>query len=192
MLERVRMVARVDDALRELRPVYHVAEPFLRLHHLVIRPYEARLVGASRAEVWRAVAPTVASLIEGPHLEELARYWCLDRAATQTLGGLPTHSRSAVIACPEHRKSHEVDVVVGDHTGAVLAIGEVKATRKPIDTDQLRRLEHIRTLLPSAKVRSEPRLLLFGRNGFTPELSRTADGRDDVQLVDLERLYRGD
>ena len=56
---------------------------------------------------------------------------------------------------------------------------------------ELRRLEHLRGLLPAARVGSPPKLLLFGRSGFSAELAAEAAGRPDVELIDLERLYRG-
>jgi uncharacterized protein len=172
-----------------------VTEPLLRLHHLIIRPFEARLVGRGRAQVWAESADTVASLINGPHLEDLARSWCVDHASTETLGGLPSRCEPALIACREHKINHELDVVVtadAPQTGArVLSIGEAKATRAPVGLNQLERLAHIRTLLPPALVPSPPRLLLFARHGFTPELRGAATALDDVELIDLNRLYFG-
>src|SRR3984957_10826735 len=132
MLERVRLVRKVDDALRARRPVYQVTEPLVRLQHLIIRPFEARLVGRNRARVWADSQDTVAALIYGPHLEDLARSWCLDHAAPETLGGLPSRCEPAVIACREHKKNHELDVVVSaDPPGEksrILAISAVRAT----------------------------------------------------------------
>jgi uncharacterized protein len=59
MLERVQLIRKVEDALRARRPLYQVTEPLLRLHHLLIRPHEARLVaeagngsGPSRRTWW--------------------------------------------------------------------------------------------------------------------------------------------
>jgi hypothetical protein len=73
----------------------------------------------------------------------------------------------------------------------VIAIGEAKATTSPVPLRELRRLEHLRGLLPSARVVRPPKLLLFGRSGFAPELSAEAAGRPDVELIGLDRLYRG-
>jgi uncharacterized protein len=70
-------------------------------------------------------------------------------------------------------------------------IGEAKATTSPVPLRELRRLEHLRGLLPSARVVRPPMLLLFGRSGFAPELSAEAAGRPDVELIGLDRLYRG-
>lgn len=194
MLERVQLIRKVDDALRSRRPVYQVTEPLVRLQHLIIRPYEARLVGRSRARVWAESQATVASLVYGPHLEDLARSWCVDYAAPETLGGLPSRCEPAVVACREHKKNHELDVVVStDPPGEksrILAIGEVKATNWLVGLNQLERLQHIRSLLTSNPSAGEPRLLLFSRQGFTPDLSAAARSRPDVDLIDLHRLYR--
>jgi hypothetical protein len=46
-------------------------------------------------------------------------------------------------------------------------------------------------MLPSARVEQPPKLLLFSRSGFAPELTAAAAGRPDVELVDLNRLYHG-
>jgi hypothetical protein len=151
MLERVRLVRKVDDALRSRR--------------------------------------------YGPHLEDLARSWCAEHAAPETLGGLPSRCEPAVIACREHKKNHEIDVVVsadppGERT-RILAIGEVEATNWRVGLNQLERLRHIRSLLPANPNTSEPKLLLFSRQGFTPDLTAEAQSHSDVALIDLTRLYHG-
>lgn len=196
MLERVQLIRKVDDGLRARRPLYQVTEPLLRLHHLLIRPHEARLVGRGRARVWTESADTVESLIYGPHMEDLARSWCADHASAETLGGLPSSCEPAVVACREHKKNHEIDVVVRAETphapSRVLAIGEVKATDSRVGLNQLRRLEHITGLLPAAAQADHPKLLLFSRHGFTPDLTAEAATRHDVELIDLDRLYHGD
>jgi hypothetical protein len=68
---------------------------------------------------------------------------------------------------------------------------EAKAASAPVEARELRRLEHLRGLLPSARVEQPPKLLLFGRGGFSAELAAEAAARPDVELVDLARLYRG-
>lgn len=195
MLERVHLVRKADDALRSRRPLYQVTEPLVRLQHLIIRPLEARLVGRGRAKVWEQAQDTVGSLINGPHLEDLARSWCMEHADVETLGGLPSRCEPAVLACREHKKNHELDVVVSaDPPGErsrVLAIGEVKATKWEMGLNQLERLQHIRSLLPAGAVAEQAKLLLFSRQGFTSELAAAAETNPDVVLVDLNRLYHG-
>ena len=72
------------------------------------------------------------------------------------------------------------------------AIGEAKWRQWPIGIDQLDRLRHIRTILPPAHAPEPPRLLLFSRNGFEPELIQEARAAQDIELIDLSRLYHGD
>lgn len=196
MLEHTQLLDRVEDAFLARRAVFHIAEPAIRLHQLLIRHNEALLVGRHGQQVWAAAADTVASKIYGPHLETLARQWCLLHAAEQTMGGRPNQVRPATIACREHRQGHELDVVVSSAPAhepqRVLAIGEVKATTRPVGEGELARLDHLRQLLPTDRVTRPPRLLLFGRAGFSPALLRAATSRADLELIDLRRLYQGD
>jgi hypothetical protein len=195
MLERVQLISKVNDALRSRRPLYQPTEPLIRLQHLIIRPFEARLVGRGRALVWDQLQDTVESLINGPHLEDLARSWCLGYAAPDTVGGLPSRCEPALIACREHQKNHELVVVVSadppQQASRVLAIGEVKATTRPVGLNQLQRLRHIRTLLPAGALAAQPKLLLFSRQGFTPDLIAEAGTGAEIELIDLHRLYHG-
>jgi len=59
----------------------------------------------------------------------------------------------------------EVDVVVTDNPagGLIIAIGEAKAAMTPVHVRELRRLEHLRGVLPSARVEQPPKLLLVAR-----------------------------
>jgi uncharacterized protein len=196
VLEQVRLVDRVGDALRDRRPTYRIAEPLIRFHQLVIRRNEARLVARAGRRVWAESADTVSALIYGPHLEDLARTWCAEHASPQTLGGLASRVQSATLACPVHRCNHEIDLVITEssamHADRIIAIGEVKATGSPMGADQLIRLDHLRELLPGAGASDQVRLLLVSRSGFASALVQEARGREDVELVDLERLYGGE
>jgi AAA+ ATPase superfamily predicted ATPase len=195
VLEDVRFIERTDDALREQRPVYLVAEPIIRWHQLVVAPNEP-LLSIGRAErVWPTAAATVASKIYGPHFESISRAWTLEYAAPPTLASLPASVRPATVACREHGRNHELDVVAvhpdPTGTGRILAIGEAKATERLVGDGVLERLEHIRSLLPVDRGSADARLLLFSRSGFTREVQRTAERRSDVELVDLDRIYHG-
>lgn len=193
-LQDVGLIAHLDDALRGKRSAFLIAEPIVRLHQLITARYEPELVAGRADRVWERSAPTIAGKIYGPHFESLARDWCLRYAAEATLGGSASTVRPTEIACPEHRGRHELDIVVADElsaAGRIVAIGEAKATNAPVDTRQLRRLEHLRGLLPSDRVGQPPKLLLFSRSGFTSDLTEEAAGRPDVELVGLARVYRG-
>ena len=71
----------------------------------------------------------------------------------------------------------------------MLAIGETNAGRGSMDAGQLRRLDHLRALVPDERVGRPPRLLLFSRSGFAPGLAAEAAARPDVELVGIERVY---
>ncbi len=195
-LQDIGLIERTDDALRDKRGVFRVAEPIVRLHRLLIQRHEAELVAGRAARVWSANAHTVASRIYGVHFEDLARRWCFEHASAETVGGVATSVRPTQLPCREHRRGHELDLVVMESTASsadrITAIGEAKSTEAPIGVSQLERLEHLRGLLPSAKVGALPKLLLFARSGFSPELARLADQRPDVELVGLDRMYAGE
>ena len=193
-LQDVGLIAHLDDALRGKRSAFLIAEPIVRLHQLITARYEPELVAGRADRVWERSAPTIAGKIYGPHFESLARDWCVRYAAEATLGGAASTVRPTEIACPEHRDRHELDIVVADEptaAGRIVAIGEAKATNAPVDTRQLRRLEHLRGLLPSDRVGQPPKLLLFSRSGFTSDLTEEAAGRPDVELAGLARVYQG-
>lgn len=188
------LIEQTEDALRGKRTTFTIAEPVVRLHQLITTRYEPELVAGRANRVWERNAPTVSAKIMGPHFEYLARQWCLQYADEETLGGPPSTVRPTEIGCREHQGGHELDVVVANDPssdGLITAIGEAKDTNHPVDMRQLRRLEHLRGLLPSRRIDLQPRLLLFSRSGFTSDLTDEAATRPDVELIDLDRIYRG-
>lgn len=191
VLQDTRLVTARADALRSRRTTYHIAEPMLRFHQLIIAPHEARLVRRHGMQVWKTLQPTVNSAIYGPHFEELCREWTRDHAAPQTVGGLAESAQASAVACPTHRQQHEIDVVVRADS-RVTAIGEAKWRQRPIGVDQLDRLRHLRAILPPTQAPEPPRLLLFSRHGFEPALIQEAHTTKDIELIDLHRLYHGD
>jgi AAA+ ATPase superfamily predicted ATPase len=194
-LQDIGLIEHLDDALRAKRSAFRTTEPVVRLHQLVTSRYEPELVAGRADRVWARAAHTVDSKIYGPHFEDLARQWCLYHATEETLGGIAGAVRPTEIACREHRGGHEVDIVAIEDPGAgdrITAIGEAKDTNAPVDIRQLRRLEHLRGMLPAGRVEQLPKLLLFSRTGFTPDLADESARRPDIELVGLDRLYRGD
>jgi uncharacterized protein len=193
VLQEAGFVAPLDDALRQKRTTFHIAEPIIRFHQLLIAPHETQLLRHRGASTWAALQDTVTSKIYGPHFEHLAREWCLEHASPESLGASsPTAVTPTLAACREHGTSHEVDVVVvaGSRGRArrATAIGEAKWRAQPCDQGHLDRLAHVRDLLD---LPATTKLLLFSRRGFTRDLTRLGKTRDDVELIDLERLYHG-
>lgn len=129
------------------------------------------------------------------HQHLLTRQWCLYHAADDTLGGIAGAVRPTEISCREHRGGHQIDAVVIEDPGAgdrITAIGEAKDTNAPVDMRQLRRLEHLRGLLPASRVEQLPKLLFFSRTGVTPDLADEAARRPDIELIGLDRIYQGE
>ena len=192
VLTETRLIEPLDDAFRQRRTTFHICEPVLRLHQLVIAPNESRLNRHRAKEVWDEVQDTVRSKVYGPHFESICRSWCAEHAEPSALGGTASRVLPALVACPEHRTNHELDaVVLGTRAGVadrIVALGEAKWRTERVGLTQLSLLEHIRSLVPAAE---HSRLLLFSRSGFTRALVSHAAERDDLRLVGLEQLYQG-
>lgn len=167
----------------------------MRFHHVITRPDLARFEDRRTAEAWADAHQRFATHVLGPHFEDLARAFTFRYAASETLGGPAGTVGPAVINDPKGRAQHEIDVVAlgpGGAAAPVLAIGEAKHTTKAMGPAELRRLEHIRSLVTSrGRDADGARLLLFAANGFDPALTAEAGSRDDVELIGLDRLYTG-
>jgi hypothetical protein len=193
-LEDIGLIEHLEDALRGKRSVFRIAEPVVRLHQLITSRHEPELVAGRAARVWARNSVTVSEKIYGPHFEDITRQWCLNHADDETLGGPAGSVRPTEMPCREHSGGHQIDALVTETPAGnsrITAIGEAKATNDPVGTGQLRRLEHLRGLLPSHRVEQPPKLLLFSRTGFTSGLTDEARARGDVELIDLERIYYG-
>lgn len=199
VLEDIRIVRREQDALRQRRPTYHIAEPVVRFYFSVMRPHLARLERGAAKDVWPAeTRDTFSSQILGPHFEEIARAWTATHASGETLGGAVGAVGSSIIQDPPARARHEVDVVAlaprdGPGKKKIIALGEAKWGQRPMGKTQLERLERVRELLESQQDYdvSDTRFLLFSPAGFTPALrERAREGM--IQLIDVDRLYGGE
>lgn len=190
-------VDRADDVLRSRRPIYRLADPIIRFHHVVTRRDLPRFEERRMPEAWADAGPRFATHVLGPHFEEIAREFAFRFAADKTIGGRAATVGAAVVNNSAGRTQHEIDVVVlgRDPSGAevVLALGEAKHTTAKRALPDLQRLERIRDLVtekrPSA---AAARLLLFSASGFDRELTNHTRTRSDVELIDLHRIYRGE
>jgi uncharacterized protein len=181
------LLIQVTDPLRSRRSRYELADPFISFHDAIIRPNRTRIRRRQQQVVWTESEATWRSGIVGPHFERLCR------GATLHYGtefGLPSVADVGVteVADPKGRRSHELDVVATNPSGAIIAIGEAKHTVTPRGTADLERLEHIRSLLPNSSD-GNCRLLLFSASGFERNVIKAAAARTDVELIDIARLY---
>lgn len=190
-------IDRRHDLLLDRRPVVTVADPMVRFHQLIIEPYLADLEAGRARQVWAEAAHTVESKIYGPHFEALAAEWVAWYAAAE-VGLAAGPVGQTVIACREHKTSHEIDVLAlarGTRPrtlGAPVAfIGEAKHRDRRPGLAELRRLQHLRDLLAMAGHDAGGAALgLFSATGFTEELQAEAAGsQGKLLLVPLEMLY---
>ena len=75
----------------------------------------------------------------------------------------------------------------------MLFVGEVKATDARVGIGELDRLDRaVAQLDTKTAKRDRCRRILVSKSGFTTDLERVASRRDNIELVDLHRLYHGD
>jgi uncharacterized protein len=198
VLEDVGLIRHEQDAFRGNRSAYRIAEPLVTFYHAVMRPEWGALERPGRAPtVWNRVQSTFRSKVMGPHFEAMCREWARWYAAPETYDGHPTRAAAGTVNDPAAKTGREVDVAVfgrDDHgRETLLAIGEAK-WNDTMGLGHLERLRHIRDLLTErGTVGAEhARLMCFSGAGFTDELRRLAEQDCGLQLVSVERLYRGE
>ncbi|CAN5729046.1 ATP-binding protein [soil metagenome] len=186
-------VVRHDDPIRAQRPTYALADSFLQFHYAILEPHRTLLRERIPREVWKQrLRPIFDSQVRGPVFEEQARVWVRRFADSATLGGSPDHvGPSSTIV---DGKECQLDVLVAagvegfePSERGVYAIGEAKAG-EAVGTGHLRRLEKARASL--GKRAAQAKLLLFAP-AFDQDLVTAGHTRGDVELIDLDRLYRG-
>ena len=193
------LLRRDDDVLLQRRPILRLTDPLVRFEQVVVRPRLAALEDGRAEEVWAAAQPTLADQVLGPHVEDLARWWVRTQASEATTGGPVGEVGQAVVQDRAGRAQRQVDVVAlaagqrrQDRRATVRVLGEVKASARPRGLRDLGDLDRSRDLLVARGVdAADARLLLVSRGGADDDLRRAAAARQDVELVDLERLYEG-
>jgi len=141
---------------------------------------------------------TFRSQVLGPCFESMARSWAMHFASHETLGGPPVHVGPTALAVRNSRtgvnEQRELDVVVaaGDAETpshrTVTAIGEAKVGER-ISLRHLLQLEDARVAL--GQVADSAKLLLFGQH-FDTSVLRAAEEREDLEIIDLARIYEGE
>ncbi|MBS2962974.1 hypothetical protein KGA66_07960 [Actinocrinis puniceicyclus] len=197
MLEAAGFIERRQDLLLERRPVITITDPIVRLHHLVIEPYLGDLEAGRAQRVWAEVRHTLESKILGPHFEALSTEWTARHAQDEAGLELGAVGQS-VIACREHRTSHEIDVLAlargarpRTAGSPITFIAEAKSRDRRPGLAELRRLEHLRDLLTAAGHDATGATLgLFSVSGFSPELvAEAARPGSRVMLAGLGEIY---
>jgi uncharacterized protein len=192
-LERARFITRRHDLLRPNRPLLRIADPVLRFHFAIVRPDADRYKERQGVQAWADAAQRFSSAVIGPHFEEMARTWTRRYASKETLGGTAGRVGFVQVNDPAERRSLELDVAVSPAGSQerLLAIGEAKARTGPRSVKDIERLERLRGLLASRIDTTGTKLLLFSSSGFERDVIEKANGRSDIEVVDLQRMYGG-
>ena len=182
---------RHEDPIRAQRTSYALADPFLQFHFAVLEPNGSLLRDRSPGGAWDSrLRHVFESRVRGPVFEEMARMWVRRWASDKTL---PVRDHVGPSYANYGGTDHELDIVVAGEADQpsgreIVALGEAKSGEM-LTRQHLRRLEEARA---SLGVRAaSAKLLLFGADPDT-DLRAEAAARRDVEIVDLERLYRGD
>lgn len=177
------LLIRTPDPLRAKRSRLDVADNFLRFHYSVIRPNLAALNRHRAAEVWERSRATFGSQVLGPAFEQLCREAIIDYGSEFDMEAV-SEVGSTVLNDPAARTSHEVDIVGTDADGRVVLLGEAKADVGRGVLADVRRLEHLTTLLPPGRRAEHVQLALFSATEFDPALSaKVAGSHTQVRLV---------
>jgi uncharacterized protein len=181
------------DPLNRRATTMVATEPMLRTERVLLAPERARIERGRSQAVWEDAQPRLARQIYAPHLEWMAAEWMLTYASRKTAGGDLRSAAPAMLTQARQRSQLDVVGVAPDRNDVerVCAIGECKAGAEAVGLMELQRLDAVIRRL-GGKVSENPKRLLFARAGFTAELKREARVREDVELVDLKRLYHGD
>ncbi len=183
-------VIRHQDPLRDQRPSYRLADPFLQFHYAILEPNGALLRDVAPAHLWATrLRHTFDSQVRGPVLEEVGRSWTRTHCPAEVIGEAVVVGPSVVSV---EGKPLEIDIVAAGpgrlETRPITVLGKVKAGEQ-IDLGHVRRLQEARAVLGAPALNAK--LVLVGRR-FDNALLDRVDELDGpgVELVDLNRLYR--
>lgn len=196
VLEDAGLIHRDNDAFRDNRSEYRIAEPLIDFYHAIMRPVWDQLERPGAADrVWHASQGRFSTKVLGPHFEQVCRDWALHHADPDLLGGLPARVGHGRVHEPKARTGHEVDLAVvgiaeGNGPPPLLAIGEAK-WNTPMGEAHADRLEHIRGLISRTGryETADTRLLCLSAGGFSAKLTEQASSRADILLVGADDLY---
>lgn len=184
-------VIRMEDPIREQRPLYMLDDPFLQFHFAVLHPHGALLRDRPPAEVWKTRLRAIFdSQVRGPVFEAMALTWARRFSSAETLRPDCHIGPSSVTI---DGVEHQLDLVAAapgqiPMERKIEAIGEAKAGQRL----ELRHLQHLeRARVGFGPRAADAKLLLFGTD-IDSRLSMVAEQRPDVEIIDLNRLYHGE
>lgn len=186
------VVVRREDPLRKQRPSYGLADPLVLFHHAVIEPHRSLLGRPDRARSWRERLQEVFRTRVRPVVfAGQARTWLEGSAAASTVAGDRAHVGPSSLTAADGSRFTGLVVADGHDDPSRRRVSAIATTmpRQRIGVQHLQRLAEARARIGSRA--SGATLLVFGAV-FDTAVADEARTRGDVELVDLERLYRGD
>ncbi len=195
-LQNLRLVQRrvpIGSPVRARSGLYRLIDPFFRFWFRFVFPYQVDLESLDLLKFYdELIKPDLADHVS-PVFEEICRVYVRKTHGelAQRIGGwwgpaVDSYRREGI------RTSEEIDVV-GLSRSRVTVVGECKWSRNPVSETILSDVETFKVpdLRQTAKVAQTTKILLFGRTGFTKNLIKSVQGRNDVTLIDLPELERG-
>ncbi|MGW7456358.1 AAA family ATPase [Streptomyces sp. NPDC054797] len=182
------------DGLRPALVRHRPTDQLLAFEHAVARPRRTALEQGSAEVVWIDARTDFNSRVAGPVFAQTCRDWVVHFASPDSFGADHVTASFGSFGDRSSTSGLEAEVVVrerdGHRTGALLSVG-IARWHTGLD---IRHLQRLRSILDALAAQEEDvsrvRPALYGASGFSPEL-HAAQARDEVTLVDLERLYRG-
>jgi hypothetical protein len=88
-------------------------------------------------------------------------------------------------------KEDEIDIAAINEKEDILLVGECKWTKEEVGISLLRELEDTVERIRWRNDQRSQKFALFSRSGFTQEIETEASGREDLELHNPEKMYRG-
>ncbi|MCX4781571.1 AAA family ATPase [Streptomyces sp. NBC_01264] len=187
------LLLREHDGLRPALVHHRPTDQLLAFDHVVARPRRTALERGAAEAVWSEARNAFNSHVVGPQFAQTCRDWVVHFAPPGSFGADQLTASYGSLGDPSSPTGLEAEVVVrkrdAHKSGALLSVG---LARWQTGMD-VRHLQQLHSILEALAAQEEDvgrvRLALYGASGFSPELY-AAQARDEVMLVDLERLYR--
>ena len=197
VLEDCGLITREPDVFKDNRSTFRIAEPLVTFYHAVMRPIWSDLEYTRDAtRLWGRSQRRFLGNVLGPHFEQVCRYWTRHLAAPEFWGDYPNRVGVGTVNDPQHKTSHEVDVVVfgfdDDNRSPLLAIGEAKwnETMEAGHVDRLRRIRELLVAQDRLGARTA-KLVCYSGAGFSDQLRAQAAEGADLVLIGIDALYQG-
>lgn len=159
------------------KTVYRIQDGCFRFWYQFVQPNLSTIeLGAGLAALEANVIPGLNSFMGLGFEQIVADLFDRDNAAGKLVELYQNRARWWG-SDPKTHQSEEIDLVAGGNKSTLFI--EAKWSSQPVGIDVLKTLENRSKLVKHHKT---PRYAVYAKSGFTPELARHAQGREDVRL----------